>query len=199
VKTIIFSIILATVIQLRIEESIEINPIKAQNGYLVFKTGSTEIPTNYEYHYLSVNITKTEQTFQDLLKEADEFNDVIQIRYLVEKLKREINGITIAKRSKRGLFNIVGKVYKYLLGTLDQEDKDKMEQKINNTSVQNTDLNMIIDVINNGVEITNKLKEKGERDQQVSVLIFNLQHFTEYVEDIELGMSQDWDYLIQNY
>jgi len=90
-----------------IGQSIEINPIKAQNGYLVLKTGSIEIPTNYEYHYLSVNITKTEQTFEDLLKEADEFNDVIQIRYLVEKLKREINGITISKRSKRGLFNIV--------------------------------------------------------------------------------------------
>jgi len=175
-----------------IGQSIEINPIKAQNGYLVFKTGSIEIPTNYEYHYLSVNITKTEQTFEELLKEADEFNDVIQIRYLVEKLKREINGITIAKRSKRGLFNIVGTVYKYLFGTLDQDDKDDMEQKINNlvdTSVQNTDLNMIIDVINNGIEIINKLKEKGEREQQVNVLIFNLQHFTEYVEDIELGMQ----------
>jgi len=43
-----------------------------------------------------------------------------------------------------------------------------MEQKINNlvdTSVQNTDSNMIIDVISNGIEIVNKLKEKGERDQ----------------------------------
>jgi len=48
---------------------------------------------------------------------------------------------------------------------------------------------MIIDVINNGIEIINKLKEKGERDQQVSVSIFNLKHFTEYVEDIELGMQ----------
>jgi len=141
---------------------------------------------------LSVNITKTEQTFEDLLKEADEFNDVIQIRYLVEKLKREINGITIAKRSKRGLFNIAGTVYKNLFGTLDQDDKDEMEHKINNlvdTSVQNTYLNMIIDVINNGIEIIDKLKEKGERDQQVSVLILNLQHFTDYVEDIELGMQ----------
>jgi len=108
VKTIIFFIILATVIQLTIGQSIEINPIKAQNGYLVFKTGSIEIPTYYEYHYLSINITKPEQTFEDLLKEADEFHVVIQIRYLVEKLKREINGITIAKHIKRGLFNIVG-------------------------------------------------------------------------------------------
>jgi len=62
-----------------------------------------------------------------------------------------------------------------------------MEQKINNlvdTRVQNTDLN-----INNRIEIINKLKEKGEREQQVSVLLLNLQHFTEYVEDIELGMQ----------
>jgi len=110
----------------------------------------------------------TDQTFENLLKQADEFNDDIQIRYLVEKLKREINGITIAKRSKRGLLNIVGTVYKYLFGTLDQDDKDEMEQKINNlvdTSVQNTDSNMIIDVISNGIEIVNKLIEKGERDQ----------------------------------
>jgi len=55
---------------------------------------------------------------------------------------------------------------------LDQDDKDEMEQKINNlvdTSVQNTDLNMIIDVINNGIEITNKLKEKGEREQNTII------------------------------
>jgi len=50
-KTTIFSVILATAIQLTIGQSIEIDPIKAQNGYLVFKTGSIEISTNYKYHY----------------------------------------------------------------------------------------------------------------------------------------------------
>jgi len=42
-----------------------------------------------------------------------------------------------------------------------------MAQKINNmvdTSVQDTDLHMIIDVINYGIEIINKLKKKVERD-----------------------------------
>jgi len=48
---------------------------------------------------------------------------------------------------------------------------------------------MIIDVINNGIEVINKLKEDGEKEQQTSVLIFNLQHLTEYGEDIEIGMS----------
>jgi len=115
------------------------------------------------------------------LKEANKFYDVIQIRYLVEKLKREINGIKIAKRSKRGLFNIIGSVFKYLFRALDQDDKDEMKQKITNLEgkAQNTNLNMIIDVINNGIEVINKLKEDREREQQASYLIFNLQHFTE--------------------
>jgi len=125
------------------------------------------------------------------LKEANKFYDVIQIRYLVEKLKREINGIKIAKRSKRGLFNIIGSVFKYLFRALDQDDKDEMKQKITNLEgkAQNTNLNMIIDVINNGIEVINKLKEDREREQQASYLIFNLQHFTECVENIELGIQ----------
>jgi len=48
-----------------------------------------------------------------------------------------------------------------------------MEQKIINladTSIQNTDLNMIIDVINNGIEIINILKDKWGRDHQFSVI-----------------------------
>jgi len=44
-----------------------------------------------------------------------------------------------------------------------------MGQKINNfvdTSVQNTDLNMIIDVIN--IEVINISKEDGKREQQAT-------------------------------
>jgi len=51
-----------------------------------------------------------------------------------------------------------------------------MGQKINNfvdTSVQNTDLNMIIDVIN--IEVINISKEDGKREQQATkqYLIYN--------------------------
>jgi len=47
---------------------------------------------------------------------------------------------------------------------------------------------MIIDVSNNGIEVVHKLKEVEERERQVNVLILSLQHFTEYIKDIELGM-----------
>jgi len=93
--------------------NIEVNPISAKNGYLIFQTGTMEIPTSYEYHYLSINITKTMLMFEDKVNEANNYPNVPQIQYLVDKLKREINGLRIISRSKRGLLNVVGKAYKY--------------------------------------------------------------------------------------
>jgi len=50
---------------------------------------------------------------------------------------------------------------------------------LSENSKQNTGLSKIIDVINNGIEGVHKLKEDKKREQQVNVLIFDLQHFTE--------------------
>lgn len=61
------------------------------------------------------------------MKQAKEFETLSQIQYLTEKLEREMNGIRIIKRNKRGLINFMGKFYKYLFGTLDQEDKAELE------------------------------------------------------------------------
>ncbi|OIC16910.1 hypothetical protein A7M48_19895 [Acinetobacter baumannii] len=126
--------------------------------------------------------------FEDIVNEANNYPNVPQIQYLVDKLKREINGLRIISRSKRGLLNVVGKAYKYLFGTLDEDDREELEEKINNMSedsVKTHDLNTILDVINSGIDIINKLKVDKEQHQQIAVLIFNLEQFTEYIEDIE--------------
>lgn len=188
---IMLSCILSLIITVKCN-NIEVNPINAKNGYLIFQTGTMEIPTSYEYHYLSINITKTMLMFEDIVSEANNYPNVPQIQYLVDKLKREINGLRIISRSKRGLLNVVGKAYKYLFGALDEDDREELEEKINNMSedsVKTHDLNTILDVINSGIDIINKLKVDKERHQQIAVLIFNLEQFTEYIEDIELGMQ----------
>lgn len=141
------------------------NPIQAKNGYLIFKTGSINIPINYEYHYLSVNLTKTEQTFANLIKQAEEYGTIAQIQYLTEKLDREMNGIRIIKRNKRGLINIIGTAYKYLFGTLDQNDKEELEQKIydlSQHSIQINELNEVIEVVNRGIEVINHFSAISE-------------------------------------
>jgi len=95
-----------------------------------------KIPTSYEYHYLSINITKTMLMFENIVAAANTIPTHIQpqIQYLVDNLKREINGLRIISRSKRGLLNVVGKAYKYLFGTLDEDDRGELEEKINNMS-----------------------------------------------------------------
>lgn len=173
-------------------QNIDINPIQAKNGYLIFQTGNIDLPTNYEYHCLTVNLTKTEQTYKNLMEQTREFEHLDQIQYLKEKLNREMNGIKIAQRNKRGLANFVGTFYKYLFGTLDQQDREELESKIDNlseNSIQINELNKVIDAINKGIETVNRLNENQNENQRLAILIFNLQEFTEYIEDIELGMQ----------
>jgi len=52
----------------------------------------------------------------------------VQIKYLTEKLQREMNGLKIVRRHKRGLANFVGTAYKYLFGILDNNDKEELEE-----------------------------------------------------------------------
>jgi len=71
---------------------IEINPIKSYNDYLLFMTDTINIPDSCKYHCLTINITKTEETYKNLLSQAFGLKEIMQIKYLTEKLQREING-----------------------------------------------------------------------------------------------------------
>lgn len=63
-----------------------------------------------------LQLTKIHTAYNDLLKQTELFKDIAHIEYLIEKLKRQMNGIQIIKRNKRGLINAVGTVNKYLFG-----------------------------------------------------------------------------------
>jgi len=66
-----------------------------------------------------------------LLSQAFGLKEIMQIKYLTEKLQREMNGLKIIRKNKRGLANFVGTAYKYLFGKLDNNDKEELEGKIN--------------------------------------------------------------------
>lgn len=54
-------------------------------------------------------------------------------------------------------------------------------------SGQANELNEVIKTVNKGIELINSLSAKNKSDQRLNILLFNLQQFTEYIEDIELG------------
>jgi len=58
---------------------------------------------------------------------------------------------------------------------------------LSENSGQANELNEVIKTVNKGIELINSLSAKNKGDQRLNILLFNLQQFTEYIEDIELG------------
>jgi len=163
----------------------EINPIENNQGFILFESGTIQIPITFINLCLTINITQIEETFNNLLNESSQFSNVPQINYLIQKLNREMSGIRLTKRNKRGLFNFVGSAHKYLFGTLDEDDRQQIEQQINTlaqSTIQVSNLNHIIDNLNEGIKMINNQSNAIRTEQKINLLIFNIEHFTEYIE-----------------
>lgn len=111
--------------------------------------------------------------------------------YLYNKLLKELSGITFYKqnRQKRGLFDIIGSSFKFLFGTLDENDRVKINEKIDliaENSVQLHKLNDVINFVNEGMQ---KLTNYENNRNSIDTLVYELMQFIEYIEDIEMGMQ----------
>lgn len=49
--------------------TIEVNPIENNQGFILFESGTIQVPITFMHHCLTVNITQIEETFF-LLKKA---------------------------------------------------------------------------------------------------------------------------------
>jgi len=78
----------------------------------------------YEHHCLRINLTETNIITKFFGKKI---KDSPGMKYLYNKLLKELNGITIHQqnRQKCGLFEILVSSFKFLFGTLDESKKIK--------------------------------------------------------------------------
>lgn len=131
---------LLTNAQYRIEElNNPLLPISQGTSYIVI--------SNYHIYY-HINLTNikeclrtTEKTLLQTNKTLDNSNkplyNLLKIRIndlfdQVNSIKSFVNHYTTpSNRSKRGLFNFLGKAHKYLYGTLDADDGDRYDKYIN--------------------------------------------------------------------
>lgn len=70
-----------------------------------------------------------------------------------------MKGLYLANRYKRGLFNILGSVYKFLFSTLNDTDREKVQNQLNtlsNNIIQTNELNHIINKVNTQILEINK-------------------------------------------
>lgn len=149
-------------------QQIQINNIDSDHGYLIFSSKSIRLSTTYEHHCLRINLTEID-TITNIFGNKI-LNSINSSRntFLYTKLLKQLNGITIHQqnRQKRGLLNIVGSAFKYLFGTLDENDRVEIQNNLE-TAAQNSinvhELNDVIQLVNDRFE---SLKQYEKKSQQ---------------------------------
>lgn len=114
---------------------LEINEIKEEAGYAEIRLNKVDIVTNSD---IIIHVIDKEEiitildNFSNNINELDErYRDILQstighLRNRVQTL------VTQEKRVKRGLINAVGTVSKWMFGTMDDQDRSKIEEHIKN-------------------------------------------------------------------
>lgn len=172
-------------------QQIQISNIDTDHGYLLFSSKPIQLPSAVEHHCLRINLTEINTITESFGNKI--LNTLAPTRntFLYNKLLKELNGITIHQenRQKRGLLNIVGTAYKYLFGTLDENDRVEIQNNLETVaqnSVKVHELNDVIQLANSGLE---KLKQYEDNRNSIDTLTYELMQFIEFIEDIEMGMQ----------
>lgn len=135
---------------------VEINPLikllKSSITYYNHINNTLHIPSNISTKFIYKN------TLKNLLTHA---------HYIIQQTHK-LKNLTPHTHNKRGLFNFIGTIDKFLIGTLDANDEEKYDTAINNLmSNQNTlktqiktQTSLLNDLINNYNDRINKLTKK---------------------------------------
>jgi len=169
-------------------QQIQITNTDSDLGYLLFSSLPIQIPVVYEHHCLRINLTEINIITESF---GNKIKDSPRMKYLYNKLLNELNGITIHQqnRQKRGLFDIIGSSFKFLFGTLDENDRVQINKKIDiiaENSIQLHKLNDVVKFVNEGLE---KLTNYENNRNSIDTLVYELMQFIEYIKDIEMGMQ----------
>ena len=97
---------------------------------------------NFNLLELNLNVEKTKRVFTDLNNYCNHMKqygthscskDILYGSDLIKRLNNDnnrINDLLSKKRTKRGLFNIIGSGFKFFFGTMDASDAKKIESKL---------------------------------------------------------------------
>lgn len=168
-------------------------PVISENGFALIKSKQIPIVENYTKIVHVINITELEENLiliqENIIKlnmsEQDTLFDPI-----VNEIKQAKHNINLfqnkKKRSKRGLLNIVGKLNKYLIGTMDSEDSEEIYSHLQNLD---ENLKQITGAENSQLIINKNIVKNLEsvRDQ----LNANQQNITKYFYNVSNTLVLD--------
>lgn len=117
-------------------------------------------PIMNEYYRLRLNINELEKALTlDKTEKMEVMNFAIITEFLFDEIDRKLNQLIPQSRSKRGLINGLGSVWKSITGNLDNEDGERIEQHLENLDKNQLTLKQTLE---SQITLTTKAIEKFE-------------------------------------
>lgn len=124
------------------QQSLVIDKINSEVGYAEIQTDEVEIVNAFDIVLHLINPAEILEIVEELersvnLAETDSKKDIAI--HQIEKIKNEIKTL-IPRRHKRGLVNAGGTVLKWVFGTMDEQDKQDIEEHLKTIDANNHEL-----------------------------------------------------------
>lgn len=113
-----------------VAQKLEVVDLNEGNGYAIIQLGERMLINNYIKILHIFNTTKYATYLNELQEEVSHLDDLYlthQIEHINSRLKTIIPHHS---RNKRGLINVLGTGLKYLYGTMDNNDREEIEGKL---------------------------------------------------------------------
>lgn len=186
---------------------LHIERIETNDGFSVIQTETTHIPTTFNYSLHIIELTELTNILHEIQiswKEINSSHLTTLLKYDIDQIENKLLTLNIntIPRKKRGIINAIGTVNKWIGGTMDDEDRQLINEhlrtiEINNhniiTNVNqqihiNTNFNNSINTLKNAI-LQDRLNFKEMVDQKIneSNVIYRL-HYK--VQEFEKILSQ---------
>lgn len=153
--------------------------IDSNNGFTQIKLDDVEIITEYDIILHIINPKEIEvilTSMENFLSDTKMINDKPLLRNEIKRIKMKLHTI-VPHRTKRGLINIIGTGLKWLSGTMDDNDRQDIENHLKTIDENNhmtiTNLNKNIQINNHFNETFKKIKIAIESDRKEITNKFN--------------------------
>jgi len=143
---------------------LQVEKVETENGYTIFKEAEVLIPKTYNYSLHIVDLNPIEMTILELrevisglISNFTEFNDRTLLKEL-DILLNKLMTLKIGHHSihKRGLINFLGTITKWISGTMDDEDRQIINQHLDLVDTNNGNIAL---TINKQIQINNNLND----------------------------------------
>lgn len=193
---------LLTMLQPIVTHQLQVEKIESNNGYTIIQQDQILIPETFNYSLHVIDLNQIEEIINQLTISVS-----LLPKNLTYPLLKSINNLNIKLTTlgnghhtinKRGLINFLGTISKWITGTMDDEDRQLINNHLN--SIDNNNLN-IIKNINNQIKINdnfnksiNKLVDVIEEDRKIISDFLKIESDTNKVKittlDIKLNIQE---------